>query len=84
VLNDVGRIFVQTFEASIRSWLGLPSSGMCVFEETCGLGLALELNGDLYSCDHFVEPEYLLGTVVLIRTVLGYFLSKEVSEYKLN
>jgi radical SAM protein with 4Fe4S-binding SPASM domain len=57
---------------------------MCVFEETCGLGLALELNGDLYSCDHFVEPEYLLGTVVLIRTVLGYFLSKEVSEYKLN
>ena len=58
VRNDVGRIFVQTFEASTRSWLGLPSSGMCVFEETCGLGLALEHNGDLYSCDHFVEPEY--------------------------
>ncbi len=63
VRNDVGKIFVQTFEASLRNWMGLPSSGMCVFEETCGLGLALEHNGDLYSCDHFVEPEYLLGNI---------------------
>ncbi len=37
---------------------------MCVFEETCGLGLALEHNGDLYSCDHFVEPEYLMGNIM--------------------
>ena len=36
---------------------------MCVFEETCGFGLALEHNGDLYSCDHFVEPDYLLGNI---------------------
>jgi uncharacterized protein len=63
VRRDVGRIFVQTFEASARRWLGLPS-GMCVFEETCGIGLALEHNGDLYSCDHFVEPEYLLGNIM--------------------
>ncbi|KKG29962.1 anaerobic sulfatase maturase [Methanosarcina mazei] len=63
VRNDVGRVFVQTFEASARRWLGLPS-GMCVFEETCGTGLALEHNGDLYSCDHFVEPEYLLGNIM--------------------
>lgn len=63
VRNDVGRIFVQTFEASARRWLGLPS-GMCVFEETCGIGLALEHNGDLYSCDHFVEPDYLLGNIM--------------------
>ncbi|MGB9131795.1 MAG: anaerobic sulfatase maturase [Methanosarcina sp.] len=63
VRNDVGRIFVQTFEASTRRWLGLPS-GMCVFEETCGMGLALEHNGDLYSCDHFVEPAYLLGNIM--------------------
>jgi uncharacterized protein len=41
----------------------LPSSGMCVFDETCGYGLALEHNGDLYSCDHFVEPDYLLGNL---------------------
>ena len=63
VRNDVGRVFVQTFEAAARRWLGLPS-GMCVFEETCGLGLALEHNGDLYSCDHFVEPDYLLGNIM--------------------
>lgn len=63
VKNDVGRVFVQTFEASARRWLGMPS-GMCVFEETCGMGLALEHNGDLYSCDHFVEPDYLLGNIM--------------------
>jgi uncharacterized protein len=63
VRNDVGQVFVQTFEAAVRNWLGLPSSGMCVFDATCGHGLALEHNGDLYSCDHFVEPHYLLGNI---------------------
>ncbi len=63
VRHDVGRIFVQTFEATLRNWLGLGSSGMCVFNETCGTGLAIEHNGDLYSCDHFVEPKYLLGNI---------------------
>ena len=63
VRNDVGEMFVQTFEATLRNWMRLPSSGMCVFEPTCGLGLALEHNGDLYSCDHFVEPQYLLGNI---------------------
>ena len=41
----------------------MPSSGMCVFEPTCGTGVALEHNGDLYSCDHFVEPDYRLGNI---------------------
>ena len=63
VQHDVGTVFVQTFEASLRNWLGMPSSGMCVFNETCGLGVALEHNGDLYSCDHFVEPDFLLGNI---------------------
>jgi uncharacterized protein len=63
VRNDVGRVYVQTFEAAIRNWVGLPSSGMCVFNETCGLGLAIEHNGDLYACDHFVEPNYFLGNI---------------------
>jgi uncharacterized protein len=63
VRNDVGTVFVQTFEAAVRNWMGLASSGMCVFNETCGLGVALEHNGDLYSCDHFVEPEYLIGNI---------------------
>ncbi|MDR3569362.1 MAG: anaerobic sulfatase maturase [Syntrophobacteraceae bacterium] len=64
VRRDVGRVFVQTFEASVRNWLGLPSSGMCVFDATCGQGLAMEHNGDLYSCDHFVEPRHLLGNIL--------------------
>ena len=63
VRHDVGEVFVQTFEAAARSWAGMEQSGMCVFNETCGLGLALEHNGDLYSCDHFVDPEYLLGNI---------------------
>src|SRR5512136_2451698 len=63
VRRDVGRVFVQTFEAALRNWLGMGSSGMCVFNETCGTGLAIEHNGDLYSCDHFVEPKYLLGNI---------------------
>jgi uncharacterized protein len=63
VQNDVGKIYVQTFEAALRNWMRLPSSGMCVFEKTCGYGLALEHNGDLYSCDHFVEPDYMLGNI---------------------
>lgn len=63
VRHDVGSIFVQTFEATLRNWLGMPSSGMCVFNETCGTGLAIEHNGDLYSCDHFVEPNYYLGNI---------------------
>jgi uncharacterized protein len=63
VHNDVGQVYVQTFEAALRNWLKMPSSGMCVFEKTCGYGLALEHNGDLYACDHFVEPDYLLGNI---------------------
>lgn len=62
VRKDVGKVFVQTFEAAVRSWLNMPT-GMCFFSPTCGLGVALEHNGDLYSCDHFVEPDYLLGNI---------------------
>ena len=63
VRHDVGRVFVQTFEATLRNWMGMETSGMCVFNETCGTGLAIEHNGDLYSCDHFVEPNNFLGNI---------------------
>jgi len=63
VRNDVGQVYVQTFEAALRNWLGMSASGMCVFNQTCGTGLAIEHNGDLYSCDHFVEPDYYLGNI---------------------
>jgi uncharacterized protein len=62
VTRDVGQVYVQMFDAALASWLRLPAS-MCIFSETCGSALALEHNGDLYSCDHFVEPKYLLGNI---------------------
>ncbi|WP_087024010.1 anaerobic sulfatase maturase [Thaumasiovibrio subtropicus] len=62
VRRDVGRVFVQMFDTTLASWCGQPS-GVCVFSETCGHAFALEANGDLYSCDHYVYPEYLLGNI---------------------
>ncbi len=62
VRRDVGTVFIQMFDAALASWYGAPPS-LCIFAETCGIALALEHNGDLYSCDHFVEPKYLLGNI---------------------
>jgi uncharacterized protein len=63
VHRDVGRTFVQLFDVSLAAWTG-QRSGLCLFEETCGAAMALEHNGDLYSCDHYVEPRCLLGNVM--------------------
>ena len=63
VRNDVGRIFVQTFDACLSAWAGQPA-GLCIFEETCGQALALEFNGDLYACDHFVQPAWRIGNIM--------------------
>ena len=63
VTRDVGRVFVQHFDAALASWAGAPPA-VCIFSPTCGTALALEHNGDLYSCDHFVEPDYLLGNIL--------------------
>jgi uncharacterized protein len=63
VRRDVGTVFVQLFDAALASWMGLPAA-VCVFAETCGNAVALEHNGDLYSCDHFVEPDHLLGNIM--------------------
>jgi uncharacterized protein len=62
VRSDVGEVYVQMFDVALANWYGEPPS-LCVHCETCGNALALEHNGDLYSCDHFVEPEYLLGNI---------------------
>ncbi len=61
VKRDVGKVFVQSFDAALANWIGQPS--LCIFQPTCGNALALEHNGDLYSCDHFVEPAFLLGNI---------------------
>ncbi len=62
VANDVGEVFIQHFDTALANWHGEPGA-VCVFSETCGLAVALEHNGDLYSCDHYVEPDYLLGNI---------------------
>ena len=74
IQRDVGEIFVQIFEVALGKWLGR-AGGLCVFDETCGLALALEHNGDLYSCDHYVEPKFRLGNIQnsnLIQLVESY------------
>jgi uncharacterized protein len=62
VRRDVGSVFVQSFDVALAAWAGQPG-GLCVFEETCGLGLAMEFNGDVYACDHYVEPRFRLGNI---------------------
>lgn len=62
VRRDVGKVFIQHFDAALANWVGVPPS-VCIFSKTCGNALALEHNGDLYSCDHFVEPDYKLGNI---------------------
>jgi uncharacterized protein len=62
VRRDVGRVFVQMFDVALAAWAGEPPA-LCVFSPTCGDALALEHNGDLYSCDHFVEPKHRLGNI---------------------
>ena len=63
VLGDVGHVFVQIFDVALESWSGLPQT-LCVFAPQCGKALAVEHNGDLYSCDHFVYPENKLGNIM--------------------
>jgi uncharacterized protein len=62
VRHDVGRLYVQVFDVSLAAWLG-ERPGLCIFDETCGQALAMEHNGDLFSCDHFVEPRHKLGNI---------------------
>jgi uncharacterized protein len=62
VYNDVGNIFVQLFDTTLANWVGVPP-GLCFFTPVCGNAGAIEHNGDVYSCDHFVFPEFLLGNI---------------------
>ena len=68
VVRDIGDVFVSQFDAALASWVGVPPA-LCVFRETCGDAVALEHNGDVYSCDHFVEPDHLLGNIATTHLV---------------
>ena len=62
VKQDIAKVYVQIFDVSLANWHGEPS-GLCVHSKTCGGALAIEHNGDLYSCDHFVTPQNKLGNI---------------------
>jgi len=62
VKRDVGRLFVQTFDATLANWAGEPP-GVCSLSPVCGHATVMETDGSLYSCDHFVFPEYRLGNI---------------------
>jgi uncharacterized protein len=73
VNRDVGKVFVTTFDVALGSWLGQHNA--CIVSPTCGNALVMEHNGDVYSCDHYVEPEYKLGNVR--RTALKSLVASE-------
>ena len=62
VKHDVGRVFVNAFDCTLAGWCGVPP-GTCSYAETCGGNAVVEHNGDVYSCDHFVYPKYLIGNI---------------------
>ncbi|MBI5305284.1 MAG: anaerobic sulfatase maturase [Chloroflexi bacterium] len=68
VRRDVGRVFVQLFDVALGVWSGHPAS-LCIFADTCGSALAMEHNGDLFACDHFVEPRFKLGKLSETRLI---------------
>ncbi|MGF1758254.1 anaerobic sulfatase maturase [Photobacterium sagamiensis] len=82
IRNDVGEIFVQMFDTTLASWYGMPP-GVCVFAETCGHNLALESNGDVYNCDHYVYPEHRLGNIHT-DTILDMNNSEKAIEFGLD
>ena len=63
VKHDVGTTYVQHFDTALANWFGEPH-GICVFSPTCGSALVIEHTGDIYSCDHFVDKEHLLGNIL--------------------
>ena len=63
VRRDVGQVFVRLFDSTLSTWLG-HGAELCIHNEICGRGLALEYNGDLYACDHYVYPDYRLGNIM--------------------
>lgn len=73
VKGDVGKVYVITFDVTLGSWMGQHNA--CIVSPTCGKALTMEHNGDVYSCDHYVEPDHLLGNIQ--DTPLGALVSSE-------
>ena len=73
--NDIGKVFVQIFDVTLGNWSGLQPNSLCVFSETCGKAVALEHDGSVYSCDHYVYPSYKLGNIT--SSFLGDMIESE-------
>ena len=82
VLRDVGRVYVSQFDSALANWVGEPA-GICVFSKTCGEAVVVEHNGDVYSCDHYVYPEYKLGNI-RDKTLFGLVQSEKQQEFGQN
>ena len=76
VRHDVGEMFVMNFEWALNAWLG-NDSPICIFSRRCGRAVALEHNGNVYACDHYVYPEYQLGNV--LKDKLGAMVDESVA-----
>jgi uncharacterized protein len=76
VKKDVGEVFVMNFEWALNAWIGNPSP-VCIFARQCGRAVAMEHNGDVYACDHYVYPEYRLGNV--LSETLGEMVNRSVA-----
>ena len=79
VRKDVGQYFIQLFDSTLAGWVG-EQPGVCIYAKVCGHAAAMEHNGDVYSCDHFVFPEYKLGNI-RTRTLTEMMLSPEQMKF---
>lgn len=77
VRQDVGEYFIQIFDATLANWMGM-LPGLCSMAETCGHAGVMEFNGDVYSCDHFVFPEYKLGNIFQKNLIDMMFSDKQL------
>jgi uncharacterized protein len=82
IVRDVGTYFVQAFDMTLAHWVGV-KPGLCVFSETCGDALIVEHNGDVFSCDHFVYPEFKLGNI-LETDLITLYRSPKQFQFGLN
>lgn len=81
VRNDVGKYFIQIFDSTLANWVG-EQPGVCSMAKTCGHAGVMEFNGDVYSCDHFVFPEYKIGNIYQ-NTLIEMMYSEKQREFGL-
>ncbi len=82
VRNDVGKIFVQLFDMTLCSWCNIPPP-LCAYRESCGDIIAVERDGEVYSCDHFVYPEHRLGNI-MDKSIVEMISSEEGIKFGIN